>query len=402
MKSKGIQFLVTHHISWLQLLGFLFSNIIGLFIISLGVQLYQDLSALFYKEDSLAGNEYLVVTKKVHSLSTIGSVLGVGSYKRFSAGEIEQLTQLKGVKRVGAFQTARYQVIASISRSYGAEGMASLLSFESIPDSFLDITPSEWSFDPNAPSIAIIVPKDFLTLYNFSMAESQGLPQLSESIIQQIPIDFQLVGDNGRVLYLKGRVVGFTQRINAFIVPEPFLQWSNEQLSHNQEQAPSRLMIEVEPSELPTTTLAIRESGYEIAGDAQKSSQIIYLFRIALSVVLFIGLLISLLAFFLLMLSVYLIMVKNRERIQTLYLIGYTPKEVGRTYTSLIWGINLIAWIAVIVALLLVRYAYTSYWEVLNTSAFNGLSVLFTLVFVLLFSVLQTIFLRRKLISYWH
>ncbi|MDO4722780.1 hypothetical protein [Porphyromonas circumdentaria] len=400
MREKSSRFLVAYHISWMQLLGFLFSNIVGLFIITLGIQLYQDFSALFSTQEKHLSEEYLIVSKKVHSLSTLGSVLGSSNYKRFLPEEIESLQGLKGVKQVASCRIARYQVIASISHSCSDEAMASLLSFESLPDSFLDTTPSQWSFDAEHPSIPIIIPKDFLALYNFSLAESQNLPQLSEAVIKQIPIDFQLIGDNGRVLYLKGRVVGFTQRINAFIVPEEFLRWSNSLLSSKEEQPPSRLMVEVEPNEIPFIRDRIKDLGYEVAGDTQ-DNRVAYLFKIALSVIVFIGLLISFLAFFLLMLSIHLILVKNRERIQTLYLIGYTPKEVGRIYTIVIWGVNLLAWLIVVMAVWGVRAVYSSYWEALAISSFNGVSLFIALLFVVTLSLLHRLFLRRKLISFW-
>ncbi len=402
MKRRvSLHSLPTYQISRLQLLGFVFSSIIGLFIITLAVQLYQDIAPLFSSKEHLSNKEYMVLTKKVRSLSTIGSALGMGDYKRFSKKEIEQLEMLKGVRKIAPLQVARYQVIASVDHSLGGEGMASLLSFESLPTSFLDVNPAQWNFNPEQPSIPIIIPKDFLALYNFSLAESQGLPQLSEAIIRQISIDFQLIGSNGRILHLKGSVVGFTQRLNAFIVPEDFLQWSNRLLTSDKEALPSRLILEIEPADAPIVAREIEEKGYEIAGDKSTNSEVVYLFRVSLSIVLFVGLLITLLAFSFLMLSLHLIIVKNKERIQILYLLGYTPQEVAYGYNRLVIGVNLLAWVLAIAAVQSVRFLYVNYLKDWTTFTFEWGGIFCSFLLVTVLTLLHVGLLRRRLSSYW-
>ena len=65
-------------------------------------------------------------------------------------------------------------------------------------------------------------------------------------------------------------------------------------------------------------------------------------------VVISIGVIISLLSFFILMLSIYLLLQKNRSKLSDLMLLGYPPNAVARYYCILIAGINAAVLIAAI------------------------------------------------------
>ena len=59
------------------------------------------------------------------------------------------------------------------------------------------------------------------------------------------------------------------------------------------------------------------------------------------TVVVAIGAVISLLAFFILLLSIYLLLQKNRSKIHDLMLLGYTPGQVARYYETIVTVVNL-------------------------------------------------------------
>lgn len=400
MKAIRLAPLPTYRISPLQLFGFILSNFIGLGILLLGIQLYQDLGQIFKDEDGIMNKDYLIITKRVSSINTIGNTLGLKGDKNFSADEIDEIKDQPWAKNVGAFNVAQYSVIGSVSQGFGEQGMSTLLFFESVPDEYLDITPSSWSFNPDKPNIPIIIPKDYLTLYNFGLAETQGLPQLSESIIGHIPINFQLIGDNGSVLYLQGNIVGFSQRINTIIVPDTFMKWSNSQLTTPSVQPPSRLIIEVsQPGDVAIEKF-FKERSYEVAGDKGQSNKMAYFFSLAVTIVLSIGALITLLAFFILLLSVHLLLVKNQDRIKTLFLIGYTPLEVAHSYYRLVLGANIVAWKLALGLLLMARALYAPMLESLSTLAFPWRSISFSLLLIVLLSGIHLISIQKKLKSF--
>lgn len=50
---------------------------------------------------------------------------------------------------------------------------------------------------------------------------------------------------NGREDVMKGRVIGFSNRLNTILVPESFMKWSNRLYAPDGDAGPTRLIVEV-------------------------------------------------------------------------------------------------------------------------------------------------------------
>ena len=240
---KGLLWkLLKKHVSKSQMFGFALANIIGLTIVLLGVQFYQDVRNIFADEDSFMRKDYLVVTKRVGELNAIATMMGGGA-NTFTDNELTQLRNEPWVRDVGEFSTSNYQVYGTISLAGQSVSLRSSFFFEAVPDKFLDVKSKDWHFDPEHPQIPIIVSKDYLSLYNFGFAASQGMPQMSENMIGMVPIVFRLTGNNGTQDYLEGRIVGFSNRLNTIIVPQSFMDWSNKRYAPNADSQASRRIL---------------------------------------------------------------------------------------------------------------------------------------------------------------
>ena len=101
--------------------------------------------------------------------------------------------------------------------------------FESVPDEYVDVNLDKWHFDEFSQVIPIIIPRNYLNLYNFGFAQSRSLPKLSEGLMNLIQMDISLRG-NGRVEQFKGKIVGFSNRLNTILVPQTFMDWANKSL----------------------------------------------------------------------------------------------------------------------------------------------------------------------------
>ena len=77
--------LLRQHISIPQFVGFFFANLVGVVIILLGVQFYNDYQALD-NEDSFMKADYLIVNKKIGALSGL-----TGGQSTFSSDDIDEL-----------------------------------------------------------------------------------------------------------------------------------------------------------------------------------------------------------------------------------------------------------------------------------------------------------------------
>lgn len=388
--------LLKQHISLSQLLGFSLANVCGMVIVLLAVQFYRDVLPMFTQENSFLKGDYIIISKKVSTLGTI-----VGKQTTFSAGDIAEIEEQPFVKRVGSFLPSQFKVMAGM----GLQGikMSTDLFFESVPDAYVDVQSEEWKFNPESNVIPIIIPRNYLNLYNFGFAQSRNLPQLSEGIIGMVNLDIRLVG-NGKTEQMKGHIVGFSSRLNTILVPESFIRWANARFSTGVEAEPSRLIVEVGNPADERIVQFVQCKGYEMEGNELEAGKTVWFLKLIVGVVLSVGLLISVLSFYILILSIYLLLQKNMRKLETLLLIGYSPAQVARPYQMLAVVLNLSVLLLGIAIVIGIRGTYLPVITSLLPDAGNEslLPALLTGACVfLLVSVLNIVMVRRKVDGIW-
>ena len=181
--------LLRQHISIPQFIGFFFANLVGMLIILLGIQFYADTQAVYNGEDSFMTSDYLIVNKKV---GTVTSLLGKSN--NFSEQELEEIKKQDFVEKIGFFTPSAFDVAAS----FNLDGMAKFsteMFFESVPDEFIDVQAKGWGFEEGDKLIPIILPRNYLDLYNFGYAQSRSLPKLSEGIFSAIKLRIAIAHD---------------------------------------------------------------------------------------------------------------------------------------------------------------------------------------------------------------
>ncbi|MBQ7442505.1 MAG: ABC transporter permease [Bacteroidaceae bacterium] len=342
--------LLRRHVSLPQLGGFFLANLLGLCIVMTSVQAYHDILPAFSGEDGFLPNTYVILSKRVSATSALG-----GHTASFTEAEIADLARQPFARRVGRFTSSRYKVFASIAM--GERSVGTDMFFESVPDDFVDADLAGWHFEAGATEIPIILPRSYLAIYNFGFAESQSLPKLSEGVVAMVRLDVTLRGRDMQQ-QLRGRVVGFSNRLNTILVPEDFMRWSNATLASGAEQGPTRLIVEVANPADDAIPAYVQAHGYETGGNDLDAGRATYMLKIASGVVVAVGLLISGLSFFVLMLSIYLLVEKNSAKLHNLLLIGYTPSRVSLPYQALTVGINLAVLVLAVVLLYVVRGRY--------------------------------------------
>ncbi len=394
--SHGLMWkLLRKHISPSQLIGFSLASLVGLTIVILAVQFHQDVKPLFNDEDSFLRKDYLIITREVSTASTV-----LQGNNDFATSDIEDIEAQPWCRKVGRFSSNDYSVEATISVS--GQGMRTMMFFESLPDEYLDVTDRDWKFDPDNPKIPIIISRDYLTLYNFGFAPSQGLPQASElAVSKAVNLQFTIRG-NGRAQTFEGILIGFSSRLNTIIVPEDFMKWSNEEFGSGAERNPSRLIVEVNSPGDERIGKYFADQGYQVAGDKMNQSKAQGFLNIIVSIVIIVGVIISVLAFFILMLSIYLLLQKNTKKLQDLLVLGYSPNQVSRTYIMMVVGINFVVMIVAVILMLLMR-AY--YMPMLKAMDVNGgkiwLSLIVAVVIMSLISLGNILAIKRKVKELW-
>ena len=346
-----------------RLAGFALSNFIGLLIVAGAVMFYIDARGIWEDDDSFVNTDFLVVNKKVTSASTLGD----HDATRFWAEDIAALQAQPWVRRIGEFSSSDFRVYASVSQ--GGRGMETALFFEAVPDSFVDISGNDWKFEPGQNTVPVMIPKDYLALYNFGFAGSAGLPQLSEQLLTGIPLKLYMRSEDGsRSMSMEGHIVGFSNRLNTVLVPDAFMRYANSRLGDGAEVAPSRLIIDVSSPGDVAIADYLKANGLEVAGDKSGSSAA-YLLKVVIGIIVSVGILITLLSVFVLMLSISLLMEKNRSVIHRLLMLGAPLCDVGAPYTGMIVIGCAVAWVLSMVSLVVLRSFYADALEGLGLSS---------------------------------
>lgn len=348
--------LLRQHISIPQFAGFFFANLVGVVIILLGVQFYHDYKALD-SEDSFMKADYLIVNKKIGALSGL-----TGAQNTFSKDDREELAAESFVEQLGAFTPSSFQVKAR----FNVEGFVSFsteMFFESVPDAFVDVKSDAWNYQEGSNEIPIILPKNYLDLYNFGYAQGKGLPKLTEGILGALKLDI-LVAGNGYTDEYTGRIVGFSSRLNTILVPEKFMLEANQKYANSHAvKEPTRLIMEVNDPTDDRIASYLQSHDYETDEEKLDASKTTFILRVVVSIVMVVGIVISVLSFYILMLSVFLLVQKNSSKLENLLLIGYSPTKVSFPYQALTVGLNVLVLALAVVIMLAVRNIYLDMFE---------------------------------------
>lgn len=391
--------LMHRHISLSQLTGFFFANLCGMVIVLLSIQFYQDVSPVFTEGDSFLKKDYIIVNKKV---STLGSFVGKNS--TFSSMEIEEIEKQPFTKGVGKFTPSQFKISAGVGMEQIGLHLSTEMFFESVPDKYVDVNLKDWHFEPGQENIPIIIPRNYLNLYNFGFAQSRSLPQISEGVINMVNLEVNVSGGGHRDEY-RGRIVGFSNRLNTILVPESFMVWANTHYGDGGiRKEPSRLIVEVDNPTNDDIVHFFQDRGYDTEDNKLDAGKATWFLKVVVGIVLSVGLLISVLSFYILMLSIYLLLQKNTTKLENLLLIGYSPNRVALPYQMLTVSLNAFV---LILSVGIVLYIRTLYWGIIEKMfpSMDDVSWgLMLVVGILLFVVVSSfniMAVRKKVASIW-
>lgn len=389
--------LLRQHISIPQFAGFAFANLFGMLIVLFGFQFYHDVLPVFTQQDSFMKADYLIMSKKIGMGNTIS-----GRSNTFSVNEFDEISSQKFVKKVGKFTSTEYKVDASMGVN-GVNILNSELFFESVPDGFVDVPLKDWKYEAGDRVVPIILPRNYINMYNFGFAQSHSLPKISDGLMGMI--DFQIfIQASGRKEQFKGKVIGFSSRLNTILVPQAFMDWSNREFAPGEHSEPNRLIMEVGNQADENISQYLEQHGYEVETEKLNAEKTTYFLRMMVTMVMVIGLIISALSFYILMLSIYLLVQKNSSKLENLLLIGYSPGNVSRPYQLLTIGLNVVVLIIAWGILYFLRSYYMDFIEALYPDIEDGSmmpAITLGLGLFLVVSLLNMFAIHRKVMNIW-
>lgn len=242
--------------------------------------------------------------------------------------------------------------------------------------------------------------RDYLALYNFGFATSAGMPQVNESMISSVPLRLYITSNANPLqsMHINARILGFSSRLNTILVPQEFMDWANKVYGSGTKREPSRIIIDTNSPGDVAITDYMEEKGWEIGGD-KSASRASFLLNVATGVILAVGVVITLLSFFVLFLSISLLMQKNRPKLHSLLQLGYRVAEVGKPYRQVVLLTSAVTFAMAVGAGFLLRSIYIDSVTAIGGGAPVWLPLAAGLVLSLITTGVNLYAIRRRVLS---
>jgi hypothetical protein len=334
---------------WLML-GAALGAFIGLFLLLSTLQFYFDVQKML-RGDANPGDQYVQINKKVNLFNTLGVKAG------FTESDIEELKSKPFIESVGKFTANDFRAGASSDML----GFYTELFFESVPQDFLDVKETSFRWSEGQNTVPVLISKDYLALYNFGFAPSQGLPQVTPSTVGKLNMEITISGQ-GRKQSFNGKIVGFSDRINSILVPPDFMAWANTNFGSEPGLA-SRLILKVQNPLDKDFQAFLKEKNYEVSAGRLIGSQFGVLLKLVLAVLWGMGLLILALSMLVFTLNFQLLIAQSSPEIRLLLETGHYPKQISGLLAnrfSLQFGLVLFV---VFASLFAMRFWQVGYFE---------------------------------------
>jgi hypothetical protein len=310
---------------------------LGLTLLLLSVMLWWNFRQILQGrvgDDSL-GSTFLTISKNVTD-----ATMGQGTAAtHFSEAELKALRTAPQVQDVGALTPAAFQVASSIES--GELKFYTLLFLESAPDRFMDRAPQDFSWSPGQRTVPIILSRDFLNMYNYVFAPSQGLPQLSENTIKAIGFRLELGSGVAQQSFIAS-VAGFSDRISSVLVPQAFMDWGNMTFAPDRAVRPSRLIVRAKDPSDEAFAAFLKERNYSTNAEQLRWNRVRAIVQAVSAATGVLAILLIGIGALVFVLFIELTMARARESVRLLLQIGYSPRMMrgflGRKFLPLVLG----------------------------------------------------------------
>jgi hypothetical protein len=320
---------------WLATIGMAFSILLILAAIALRQNFKQ-----------LKGNksQYLVINKLVTNDIMVDPNKGT-----FTKENIEELRATGFFDSIQGIKTSLYKVKLNIPMN--TIPLNTDMFFQSVPDAYLDAMPKDWTWKPGDNTLKGIAPRFLVDMYNYGFAVGQQLPQLSESTIGMIPLDFTISNrDGSKQIFFKGNIGGLSSRYFSILVPESFMNWANENFGFIEEKPATGVVAKAKDPTSVEMNDFLRNKGMKTDYGAGRYSQYGFLIKILEKATTSIGVLFFLFALLVFLMFIQLTITNAKQEIHLLKTLGTSPNQLQRflmgrvmpTITYIIVGILLL------------------------------------------------------------
>lgn len=270
--------------------------------------------------DSL-GSTFLTVSKRVTDEN-----MGKPNLTVFTEQEIDALRNAPEVQDIGVLTSNRFPVYATLNARVA---FSTDMFLEAVPDRFIDQKPQDWFWQPSSSQVPLIVSSEFLNLYNYGFALSQGLPQLSESSIKSLAFDLKAGAGDVQNMYT-AHVVGFSDRISSVLVPESFIDYGNKVYGRGAVSAPSRLIVKAKDPSDKAFVQFLQQRDYVTNTEQLRWSKLRAVVDVVSAATGILAILLMGVGTLVFILFIELTIARAQHSITLLLQIGYSPRYIAR------------------------------------------------------------------------
>lgn len=324
-----------------QILGASIGVLVGLFLLLLSLQFYIDANILM---KGAKDNNLLVINKKMSVLNTLGA------NNAFTPAEIEELKEQSFAKSVDAFTSNRFRAALESS----SLGFYTLIFLQTVPNEYIGINTKKFKWK-EGDKVPIVIASDYLSLYNYGFAPSQGLPQFTISTISKLTGELTITG-KGRSQTFPTYIMDVSPNINSILVPKDFMDYANERFGDKADLGITQLVLATDNPYSNAITTYFESKGYEISrggligGELKTVLDIVILFMAILSIII---IALSLLVF---ILNFQLIVAQSSVDIQYLLQIGYDSKSITKVLANTLIRLFVVVLVLAFAFLLPIKY----------------------------------------------
>ncbi len=316
---------------------------IAMLLILAAVQIQSNYNNLLHSKNNQDSIANFLVLNKILNDQNIGQA-------SMSDNDIADIQKQIFVESVGQLTPSRFK--SSIQSSSDRFPFFTDISFESVPNDFIDVTSKDWKWDQSASFVPIIAPNMFLDFYNFQFSFSQNLPQLTQQVVKMIVFKINVYGPNG-VITFNGRVVGFSDRITSLLVPQEFMNWGNSQFGKNKEAKPSRVIIRTKDPGNPELVNFLKEKGLSTDADKTRFSRYRQVVEIVVNISWISGAVMLLFALLIFTLFIQLTIASCKDEISLLITLGASPRQLKSFLIKQFFPVNILI---ILLSLLLIAF----------------------------------------------
>ncbi len=272
---------------------------------------------------------------------------------QLSAQDIALIKQAPQVQDVGILSPANFKVAASLGS--GQLNFYTLLFLEAAPNRFMDKMPESWKWKEGDNTIPIILSRDFLNMYNYIFAPSQGLPLLSENSVKALGFTLTM-GDGQQQANFRAQVEGFSDRISSVLVPQSFIDYGNKTFAGGGTAQVSRLIIKVGDPSNNAFVQFLEKNHYATNAEQLRFNKMRAIVEAVSGATGILAILLMGIGALVFVLFIELTLAQAQDSVKLLQQLGYSPQKLSRFLTARYIPIMLSALIVALIVAIVVRY----------------------------------------------